>query len=430
MLIKRDRYLNKLIRKEWNGQIKIITGIRRAGKSVLLFELFRDYLIQKGVKESNIIALALDDVINEKYRDPYTLSAYIRNRCSDSSQKYYVFLDEIQYAISNEEMLHPETPIKLYGVLIGFLNLKNIDVYVTGSNSKLLSEDVQTEFRGRGDRIHVYPLSFKEYMEASGLSESKAYDEYSLYGGMPRLLQLDDDEEKYNYLNDLFEGIYFKDIQERYKIKLPNVLRSMTDDLCSSVGSLTNASKIADAVNTHLKVKTNSETISKYLSYLTDSFLFSKAERYDVKGKRYFEYPAKYYCTDIGLRNIRLGLRQQDKPHILESILYNELRIRGYAVDVGIVNITEKNAEGKRTKKDLEVDFIAHLGPKQYYIQSALNMDEEEKEKKELRPLLAIQDSFRKVVISMSYGKSWIDDYGVLRLNVLDFLLDENSLDR
>lgn len=430
MKIKRDRYLKQLIAKQWNGQIKIITGIRRCGKSVLLFDLFRDYLLQNGVKGTNIISLALDDNANKNYRNPDVLSQYVLNLCSDQSQKYYVLLDEIQYAITKEELRNTQTPVELYGVLVGFLNRKNIDVYITGSNSRLLSSDIRTEFRGRGDKIHVYPLSFQEYFEASGLDKWDAYNEYILYGGMPRLLQLGDDTEKYNYLDGLFEEIYFRDIEERYQIRLPNVLRSLTDDLCSSVGSLTNAAKIAASVNTHFKVNTNSMTISQYLSYLEDSFLFSRAQRYDVKGKRYFEYPSKYYCTDIGLRNIRIGLRQQEESHILENLIYNELCIRGYAVDVGLVTTAETNQEGKQSQKGLEVDFIAHLGPKQYYIQVALNMDDEEKQRKELRPLLAIHDSFRKVVISKSYGKSWVDDQGILRLSVIDFLLDEHALDR
>lgn len=430
MLIKRDRYLRQLIGKQWNGRIKILTGIRRCGKSTVLFEIFLQYLLNQKMDRGHIITLALDDDKNKQYRNPEELSKYIRSKCVHPEEKYYVLLDEIQYAISKEELHNPDTPVRLYSVLNGLLHMKNIDVYVTGSNSKLLSRDVSTEFRGRGDTIHIYPLSFTEYYEASGMDKEDAYAEYAMYGGMPYLLNLNTDDEKYDYLDNLFEEIYFKDIEERYAIRLPGVLRDLTSSLCSSVGSLTNASKIAKAVNSMKNVKTDSETISQYLSYLADSFLFSKAERYDVKGKRYFEYPAKFYCTDIGLRNVRLGLRQQEPTHIMENILYNELLVRGYAVDVGVVEAVDRNAEGKRTQKSLEIDFIARKGSKKYYIQSAFSMEDVEKQKMELRPLLAVEDFFKKIVVSKTYGKSWTDDRGILRIGLLDFLMDENSLDR
>ena len=430
MIYKREKYLNKLINKQWNGRIKVITGLRRCGKSTILFELFKNYLIEDGIEKDNIIAIELDSDINKEYRDPYKLSEYIRGRCCDESKKYYVLLDEIQFAISKDELKNQDEPIRLYSVLNGLLHLKNIDVYVTGSNSKLLSKDVSTEFRGRGDVVNIYPLSFSEYLDASKQEKVDAYDEYVMFGGMPYLLSIDSDEEKYEYLEALFEEIYFKDIEERYDIRLPGVLRELTSSLCSSIGSLTNASKIARTVQTMKNVKTDSETISTYLSYLADSFLFSKADRYDVKGKKYFEYPSKYYCTDVGLRNVRLGLRQQEETHIMENIIYNELISRGYAVDIGNVAIVERNKEGKRTQKNLEVDFIARKGSKKYYIQSALSMDDKEKEKAEIRALLAIDDSFKKIVVSKSYGKSWTDENGILRLGIYDFLLDESSLDR
>lgn len=430
MIYKRSKYVEALVKRQWNGRVKILTGLRRCGKSTVLFELFFDHLLASGVKKENIITIALDDDENREFRDPSRLSAYVRTRCSNAQKKYYLFLDEIQFAISKEELTNNEEPIRLYGVLNGFLHMKNIDVYVTGSNSKLLSKDVSTEFRGRGDVVHIYPLSFREFYEASGLDKADAYDEYITFGGMPYLLNLHSDEDKYQYLDELFEEIYFKDIEERYTVMLPGVLRDLTSSLCSSIGSLTNASKISRTVNTAKKVNTDSETISMYLTYLTDSFLFSKAERYDVKGRRYFDYPSKYYCTDVGLRNVRLGLRQQEETHILENVIYNELLMRGFAVDVGMVEVVEKNQEGKREQKSLEVDFIARKGSKKYYIQSALNMDDEDKAKTELRSLLAINDSFRKIVVSKSYGKSWTDEDGVLRLGVMDFLLDEGSIDR
>jgi len=429
-MIARLTYVEKLINKQWNGRVKIITGIRRSGKSTLLFSIYKDYLLDSGVFESEIIEIALDDDINENLRNPSELSTYVRKKCADKNKKYYVFLDEIQYAISKEELRDKDKPVRLYSVLNGFLNLKNIDVYVTGSNSKLLSKDVMTEFRGRGDVIHVYPLSFSEYYAAVGLDKIDAYNEYAMYGGMPYLLQLNSDQDKYDYLESLFEEIYFKDIEERYNILLPDVLRNLTSSICSSIGSLTNASKIARTVTTAKGKNVDSETISLYLEYLQDSFLFSQAVRYDVKGKKYFDYPSKYYCTDIGLRNIRLGLRQQEETHILENIIYNELVFRGYAVDVGVVEVTERTKDGNRSKKALEIDFIARKGSEKYYIQSALSMDDPDKNETELKSLRAVKDSFKKIVISKSYGKSWVDDEGILRINMIDFLLDADSLKR
>ncbi|MBQ1364510.1 MAG: ATP-binding protein [Clostridia bacterium] len=429
-MIERKKYLDALIRRQWNHRIKVITGIRRCGKSTLLFELFREYLLSSGVSENNIISLALDDDLNEKYRDPHCLSAYVRELASDPAQKYYVLIDEIQFAISKEELRQKDQPVRLYSVLNGFLRLKNIDVYVTGSNSKMLSKDISTEFRGRGDEVKVYPLSFREFYEACGQDKMDAYNEYSMYGGMPYLFTLDRDEDKYQYLSNLFEEIYFKDIEERYSIALPGVLRELTSDLCSSIGSLTNANKISRTLQSVKHMKVDSETISLYLNYLTESFLFSEAVRYDIKGKKYFDYPSKYYCTDIGLRNVRLGLRQQEETHIMENLIYNELIVRGCHVDVGVIPIVEKNQEGKREQKNCEIDFIAASGSKRYYIQSALNMDDPQKEKTEIRPLSAVKDSFKKIIVSKSYGKSWTDEAGILRINIIDFLLDENSLER
>lgn len=429
-MIERKKYLEALVKRQWNGRIKVITGIRRCGKSTLLFELFKDYLLESGVPEQNIILLALDVDTNKRYRNPDELSAYVRDRAKDKNRKYYVLIDEIQYAITKEELLQKDVPVRLYSTLNGFLHMKNIDVYVTGSNSKMLSKDISTEFRGRGDVVRVYPLSFAEFFAAGDMEKAEAYSEYSMYGGMPYLFNLESDEDKFKYLSDLFEEIYFKDIEERYVIKLPRVLRELTSDICSSIGSLTNASKIARTLQSTKSLKVDVETIGAYLSYLTDSFLFSEAVRYDIKGKRYFEYPSKYYCTDIGLRNVRLGLRQQEETHIMENCIYNELIIRGYHVDVGVIPITEKNEVGNRVQKNCEIDFIASQGSKKYYIQSALSMDDEMKEKTELRPLKATGDSFKKIVVSKSYGKSWVDEDGILRINLIDFLLDENSLDR
>lgn len=430
MLIKRENYIQQLKRKQWNGRIKILTGIRRCGKSTILFDIFRNELIRDGFPEENIVALALDDDANEKYRDPHILSEYVRKRCSDEEKKYIVLLDEIQYAISRNEIRNPDKPVRLYSVLNGFLHMKNIDVFVTGSNSKLLSHDVSTEFRGRGDIVQIYPLSFREYMSTSEMDPYSAYDMYAAYGGMPYLLNLEDETDKYDYLRELFEEIYFKDIEERYTVQLPGVLREMTSSLCSSVGSLTNANKIARTVRSVKNIRAGSETISTYLGYLTESFLFSKADRYDIKGKKYFEYPSKYYCTDVGLRNARLGMRQQEPTHIMENIIYNELLIRGFLVDVGVIEISGKNDQGKRSQRNHEIDFVVQKAGKKYYIQSAYSMEDEDKQRQELVPLLAINDSFKKIVISRTYGKSWTDDHGILRIGLTDFLLDENSLDR
>ncbi len=430
MIYNRKKYVQLLADKKWNGRIKVITGIRRCGKSTILFDLFKGHLLANGIQADHIIEIALDDDENKKYRDPYELSGFIREKCSRNNEKYYLFLDEIQYAISKEELRNHDEPVRLYSVLNGFLHMKNVDVYVIGSNSKLLSKDVSTEFRGRGDTVRIYPLTFSEFLDFSGLEKYDAYNEYLMFGGMPYLLNLDTDEKKYNYLEELFEEIYFKDIEERYDIRLPGVLRELTSSLCSSIGSLTNASKISRAVSSVKGIKADPETISSYLSYLTDSFLFSKAERYDIKGKKYFEYPSKYYAADVGLRNVRLGLRQQEETHIMENIIFNELICRSFKVDVGNIELVERNKEGKRVQKNLEVDFIAHKGSKKYYIQSALSMDNEEKAEAELKSLRSIDDSFKKIVISKSYGKSWTDDKGVLRLGFMDFLTDETSIDR
>lgn len=425
-VIKRDRYMNRIINKKENGLIKVITGIRRCGKSFLLFNLFYDYLIESGVKEEQIITIALDDDTNVQYRDPDELSKYVRSRIVNKDM-YYILIDEVQYAISKEELKNPDN-IRLYNVLNGLLRLRNVDVYVTGSNSKMLTKDVLTAFRGRGDEVRVYPISFKEYYAFVGGDKSDAYEEYALYGGMPLVLSKKTDAEKMSYLQGLFTEVYFKDIVERYEIELPDVLEELTDDLCSSIGSLTNASKIANTLQSVKGVKVSGTTISNYLNYLIESFLFSNAKRYDVKGKKYFEYPSKYYCTDIGLRNARLNFRQQEETHIMENIIYNELLCRGYSVDVGVVEIVERN-EGKKTKKQCEIDFVVNVGAKKYYIQSALNVSEPSKMETELRPLKNTKDFFKKIIVSKTPMKAWTDEDGILHLGLYEFLLNENSLE-
>lgn len=425
-IIKRDEYLKRIIDRKENGLIKVITGIRRCGKSFLLFNLFYDYLIQSGVKEEQIIRIALDDDIFEKYRDSDELSKYIRGKIVNSDM-YYILIDEVQYAITKDELKNPEN-IRLYNVLNGLMRLRNVDIYVTGSNSKMLTKDVLTAFRGRGDEIKIYPISFKEFYSLEGGDKSDAYEEYALYGGMPLVLSKKNDVEKMRYLQNLFTEVYFKDIEERYDIEMPGVLSELTDDLCSSVGSLTNASKIAKTLQSVKNIKVSSTTISRYLNYLIESFLFSNAKRYDVKGKKYFEYPSKYYCTDIGLRNARLNFRQQEETHIMENIIYNELLCREYSVDVGVVEIVETNA-GERTKKQCEIDFVVNKGSKKYYIQSALNVSDASKLETELRPLKNTKDFFKKIIVSKTSMRHWTDDDGILHVGLYEFLLNENSLD-
>lgn len=425
-VIRRDFYLNQLIRKQNNGLVKVITGIRRCGKSFLLFNLFHDYLVSSGVPQEQIISIALDDDTSARYRDPGTLSEYIRSRITGRDM-YYVLIDEVQYAIGKEELRNREN-IRLYDVLNGLLHLPNADVYVTGSNSKMLTRDVLTTFRGRGDEIRVHPLSFREYFSCVGGDKTEAYEEYALYGGMPLILTKSDEAEKVSYLKSLFTEVYFKDILERYEIELPQVLCDLTDDLCSGIGSLTNASKIANALQSVQNTKVSSTTIANYLNYLEESFLFRNAKRYDVKGKRYFEYPSKYYCTDIGLRNARLNFRQQEETHIMENIIFNELVCRGFAVDVGVVELVNK-AGSIRTKKQCEIDFVVNRGSKKYYIQSALSVSDPDKLETELRPLKNTGDFFRKIIVSKTTAKPWTDDLGILHLGLYDFLLSENSLD-
>ena len=425
-IIKRDEYLGRLIDKRENGLIKVITGIRRCGKSFLLFNLFYDYLIESGVREEQIISIALDDDTYVKYRNPDELSKYIREKITGKDM-YYILIDEVQYAITADELKNPEN-IRLYNVLNGLMRLRNVDIYVTGSNSKMLTKDVLTAFRGRGDEVKIYPVSFKEYYSFVGGDKSDAYEEYALYGGMPLIFSKNSDSEKMAYLQNLFTEVYFKDIIERYEIALPDVLSELTDDLCSSVGSLTNANKISKTLQSVRNISVSSTTVSNYLNYLTESFLFSNAKRYDVKGKKYFEYPSKYYCADVGLRNARLNFRQQEETHIMENIIYNELLCRGFSVDVGVVEIVE-SSEGKKTKKQCEIDFVVNRGSKKYYIQSALNANDPSKLETELRPLKNTRDFFKKIIVSKTSMKPWTDEDGILHLGLYEFLLNANSLE-
>ena len=367
MIIERPNYLEQLKVRMGNGLVKVVTGIRRCGKSFLLFRIFADYLKATGVSPDHIITLDLEDEENEKYCDVSNLSAYLKQRIVDDDQMNYVLLDEIQYAIPKEELKDKDNPPRLYRLLNGLMKRTNVDIYVTGGNSKMLSKDVSTEFRGRGDVIRLHPLSFREYYSAAGLDRITALDNYMLYGGMPLMLTRQSERAKLEYVHELFNEVYRKDIMERYAIEFPDVLDKLTDTLCSSVASLTSVSKLASTIKSSGEKNCRHETIAQYLEYLQEAMLFTPAKRYDVKGRKYFEYPMKYYCEDIGLRNMRLNLRQQEETHIMENIIFNELLLRGYAVDIGIVQLAEKTEDGKTSRKNCEIDFVANLGFRRYY---------------------------------------------------------------
>lgn len=428
MEIKRDRYLNRLISKKNNGLIKVITGIRRSGKSYLLFNLYYDYLISTGVAEDNIITIPLDDVDYEEYCEPHILYDYIKSRIIDKSQQYYVFIDEAQYAITKDEMKDADTPIRLYGVLNSLLRRKNVDIYVTGSNSKFLSSDIMTEFRGRGDEIHVSPLAFSEFYPASGKDKADAWQEYLYYGGLPHILSEPDDEAKTKYLERLNKEIYLRDLGERYDLRDENGMESLMKVIASTVGSLSNAQKISDTFKSSGDKSISMPTISRYLKYLQESFLIQKAERYDIRGRKYISTPAKYYYTDLGLRNALLNFRQFEETHLMENAIYNELVYRGYSVDVGVVEIRTSD-NGKMLKKQLEVDFVVNQASKRFYIQSAFALPNQEKIEQEQASLIKIQDSFKKIIIVGGNSPVWRNESGITFMGIYDFLLNENSLD-
>ena len=428
LVIKRDLYLNKLIRKKNNGSIKIITGLRRSGKSYLLNNLYYDYLLSEGVKQEQIIKLALDDDRNREYRDPDKLSAFLYSKIANETDNFYFLLDEVQFAISDKEIKSKE-PIRLYGILNGLLRLKNVDVYITGSNSKFLSSDIATEFRGRGDVVHVNPLSFAEFYSAYKHGDKyDAWDEYSTYGGMPMLLTMETDEEKAEYLNNLFKNTYIKDIIEKNRLRGDVAIDTLIDVLASSIGSLNNPTKIAKTfVSNGMNV--SDKTVSTYIEYLLDSFLIRKTARYDIKGRKYINSPFKYYFSDIGLRNARINFRQQEQTHIMENIIYNELVMRGFNVDVGIIEHVVRTENDKRETKHLEVDFVCNKGNQRYYIQSAFSIPNAEKMAQEQASLDRIDDSFKKIIIMQDRTKLWRNEKGYVIMNVLDFLLKENSLE-
>lgn len=429
MQIKRDKYLKQLTARQNNGLIKVITGIRRCGKSYLLFTLFYNHLIEQGVPEENIICIPLDDLDFEKYCDPSQLHEFIKSKLIDPKQQYYVFIDEAQYAITKEEMKNPDIPIRLYGVLNSLLRKSNVDVYITGSNSKFLSTDIMTEFRGRGDEIHIAPLAFSEYFPASTYDEkAQAWKEYLTYGGLPHTLEEPDDASKVRYLHRLNSEIYLKDICERYAIKDSSNITSVMQVTASGIGSLTNAKKISDTFSSNGINMVSTPTISNYLRFLQESFMIQKAERYDIKGRKYISTPSKYYYTDLGLRNELLNFRQMEWTHLMENAIYNELIYRGYNVDVGIVEV-RKEQNGKSTRKKLEVDFVINLGSKRYYIQSAYALPDKEKMDQEQESLIKIPDSFKKIIVVGDYSPIWRNDAGITIMGIYDFLLNENSLD-
>ena len=423
-MINRDLYLNRIIRNMWNGEIKVITGIRRCGKSVLLFDLFYEYLISQGVPEDHILKIELDQRRNYKFRNPVTLCEYVEDLVTKKSdEKYYLFIDEVQLTLKIKDRDNDGIEISVYDMLNELKAYKNLDVYVTGSNSKGLSKDIATEFRGRATRIHIFPLSFKEFYSYVGGDEQKALDSYMLYGGMPRLLSLPDEKDKKDYLSSLYDELYIRDIVERNGIEREDILNEILDFLASQISSLTNPANIANALSSTKKEKVNSVLVSNYIGHITDSFLISVAKRYDVKGKTYFKYPNKYYYTDIGLRNARLNYRQYDPGHIMENIIYVELLRRGYSVDVGVVTDRRRGANLQK-----EIDFVVNDGDKKIYIQSAFRMDSEKKESAETASLMLTKDFFKKVVIRMDIPHNYYDENGIFHCNLIDMLLGRVEL--
>ena len=416
MEIKRDEYLKQLILRKDNGMIKIITGIRRCGKSYLLFNLFKRHLIESGVGEDHIIEIALDGIENEDLREPKACYEFIKDSMKDND-KYYLLLDEVQFMPRFEEVLN------------SLLRMNNIDVYVTGSNSKFLSSDIVTEFRGRGDEIRIYPLSFAEFFSAYDGDYDDAWNEYMIYGGLPQVASFQTERQKAEYLKNIFANVYLKDVIERNRIQSVDELGTLVDILASVIGAPTNPTKISNTYASERKTSYANRTISNHIDFLADAFLISKANRYDIKGRKYVGANLKYYFTDLGLRNARLNFRQQEPTHIMENIVYNELLIRGYNVDVGIVDVFGRDKEGKRTRKQLEVDFVVNQGSQRYYIQVAYDMESEEKQAQEFNSLRNIPDSFKKIVIVNGTRKPWRNDEGFVIMGMKYFLLNAESLE-
>lgn len=415
MEIKRDIYLQKLKDRMHNGMIKVITGIRRSGKSYLLFNIFKNFLLTEGVSNNHIIEIELDRLENKIYRDPYELLSFVKKKIIDKKE-YYIFIDEVQMLDEFEEVLN------------SLLHIENVDIYVTGSNSKFLSKDIITEFRGRGDEIHLFPINFKEYMSVYNGDKYDGFSSYARFGGLPLTVTMKTDEQRIEHLNKLFEETYLKDILERNNIEKIQEINDLINVLASSIGSLTNPSKIEATFKSSIKSNISLNTVRSYIEILKDAFLINEANRYDVKGRKYIGTPVKYYFEDVGLRNTRLGFRQVEENHLMENIIYNELRLRGFMVDVGVVTKRNRNENGVQEKKQLEVDFIANKGSKRYYIQSAFSIPDEEKRKQEKSSLVQIGDSFKKIIIVKDTIKPYQDDDGILTMSVYDFLLDDNSL--
>ena len=416
MEIKRDRYLNLLISKKHNGLIKVITGMRRCGKSYLLLTLFKDYQLSEGIEESHIIEIAFDAYENKQYRDPDVLYPYLKEQIKDDGM-YYVLLDEVQLLGEFEAILN------------SLARMKNVDVYVTGSNARFLSKDVITEFRGRGDEVHMYPLSFAEFMSVYPGTKQDGWNEYMLYGGLPLLLSFTTPDQKIAFLKSLFEETYISDIVGRHNIRNKAELEELLNILSSAIGSLTNPEKLAATFRSVKNKKISSNTIKKYIDYLCDSFLIDSAVRYDVKGKKYIDTPVKYYFTDMGLRNARLNFRQLEETHSMENIIFNELKIRGFNVDVGVIMQYETNEKGNSVRKQLEIDFVCNKGSKRYYIQSAYAIPDQAKMEQEQRSLMLTGDFFKRIIITKDTPAPYYNENGVLIMSVYDFLLNENSLD-
>ena len=416
MEIKRDRYLNLLISKKHNGLIKVITGMRRCGKSYLLFTLFKDYLLSEGIEKSHIIEIAFDAYENKQYRDPDVLYPYLKEQIKDDGMDY-VLLDEVQLLGEFEAILNSLT------------RMKNVDVYVTGSNARFLSKDVITEFRGRGDEVHMYPLSFAEFMSVYPGTKQDGWNEYMLYGGLPLVLSFTTPDQKIAFLKSLFEETYISDIVGRHNIRNKAELEELLNILSSAIGSLTNPEKLAATFRSVKNKKISSNTIKKYIDYLCDSFLIDSAVRYDVKGKKYIDTPVKYYFTDMGLRNARLNFRQLEETHSMENIIFNELKIRGFNVDVGVIMQYDTNEKGNSIRKQLEIDFVCNKGSKRYYIQSAYAIPDQAKMEQEQRSLMLTGDFFKRIIITKDTPAPYYNENGVLIMSVYDFLLNENSLD-
>ncbi len=437
MIIQRDQYVSELLSKRWNGKVKIITGIRRCGKSFLLSRLYKDYLLKEGVANDCFVELALDKKSHMKYRNPNELYEYVLRKTQNAERRYYVFIDEIQlsYKVKNEDVDESMVPEEdrdmlyttFYDILNDLMARSNLDIYVTGSNSKMLSKDIVTNFRDRGSEIKVYPLSFKEYYPISGLEKADALEEYLTYGGMPLAVLEKEETEKRKYLKGLHKRVYIKDIVERYKLKDDEVLEALIDALSSAVGSLTNPHNLANAAATLMKRNTSDHTIKNYLDYLEDAYLFMSAQRYDIKGKRYFENTLKYYSMDTGLRNAKLNFRQQEKSHLMENMIFVELIRRGYSVDVGVVELVITK-DGKKQQSQYEIDFVVNTGHEKVYIQSALNIDTETKKNQETFSLRNSGDFFRKIVIIDGNAKAWTDEDGIKYVGVIPFLLGDSDI--